>query len=93
MDPHQAWLVLRGVKTLALRIEKSQDNALELARFLKSHPKVKWVNYPDLEDYPQHSLAKAQMNGSGSMLCFGRDRSKIGLLIPKSIFLTAKLMF
>jgi len=71
MDPHQAWLVLRGVKTLALRIEKSQDNALELARFLKSHPKVKWVDYPDLEDYPQHSLAKAQMNGSGSMLCFG----------------------
>ncbi len=71
MDPHQAWLILRGVKTLALRIEKSQDNALRLARYLESHPKVKWVNYPGLESHPQHTLAKKQMNGFGSMLCFG----------------------
>jgi methionine-gamma-lyase len=71
MDPHQAWLVLRGVKTLALRVEKSQENAMKLARFLGSHPSVKWVNYPGLESHPQHELAKQQMKGFGSMLCFG----------------------
>ncbi len=71
MDPHQAWLILRGVKTLALRLEKSQRNALELARFLASHPKVSWVNYPGLESHPQYTLAKEQMMGFGSMLCFG----------------------
>lgn len=71
MDPHQAWLILRGLKTLALRIEKSQENALDLAHFLRDQPAVSWVNYPGLETHPQHKLARAQMNGFGSMLCFG----------------------
>ena len=71
MDPHQAWLIHRGLKTLALRLEKSQKNALKLANYLKNHPKVNWVNYPGLESFPQHSLAKKQMLGFGSMLCFG----------------------
>jgi methionine-gamma-lyase len=71
MDPHQAWLVLRGVKTLALRVEKSQENAMKLAPFLESHPKVEWVNYPGLRSHPQHQLAGRQMKGFGSMLSFG----------------------
>ncbi|MBN1272692.1 MAG: PLP-dependent transferase [Candidatus Aminicenantes bacterium] len=71
MDPHQAWLVLRGIKTLALRVEKSQENAIKLAQFLENHPQVKWVNYPGLPSHPQHDLAKKQMKGFGSMLCFG----------------------
>lgn len=71
MDPHQAWLVLRGIKTLALRVEKSQENAGKLARFLENHPKIQWVNYPGLPSHPQHELAKKQMKGFGSMLCFG----------------------
>ena len=71
MDPHQAWLVLRGIKTLALRVEKSQDSAVKLARFLEAHPMVNWVNYPGLDSHPQHALAKKQMKGFGSMLCFG----------------------
>jgi len=71
MDPHQAWLVLRGVRTLALRVEKSQDNAVRLAPWLAAHPKVRWVNYPGLESHPQHTLAKEQMRGFGSMICFG----------------------
>lgn len=71
MDPHQSWLVLRGIKTLAMRIEKSQDNAMRLASYLENHPKVKWVNYPGLESHPQHFLARKQMTGFGSMLCFG----------------------
>ena len=71
MDPHQAWLVLRGVRTLALRVEKSQANAGALAPWLAAHPKVAWVNYPGLESHPQYALAKEQMKGFGSMLCFG----------------------
>jgi len=71
MDPHQAWLILRGVRTLALRVEKSQKNAAELAPWLAAHPKVAWVNYPGLESHPQHALARGQMRGFGSMICFG----------------------
>ncbi len=71
MDPHQAWLILRGVKTLPLRIERAQENAMKLARFLKSHPKVTWVRYPGLPDHPQHEIAKKQMDGFGTMISFG----------------------
>jgi methionine-gamma-lyase len=71
MDPHQAWLVLRGVKTLAMRMNKSQENAQNLAQYLENHPKVSWVNYPGLKSHPQHDLAKKQMKGFGAMLCFG----------------------
>jgi len=71
MDPHQAWLVLRGVKSLALRVEKSQDNAMKLATYLENHPKIAWVNYPGLESHPQHKLAKKQMRGFGALISFG----------------------
>ncbi|MBU4494130.1 MAG: aminotransferase class I/II-fold pyridoxal phosphate-dependent enzyme [Acidobacteria bacterium] len=71
MDPNQAWLVLRGAKTLAMRVERSQETAARLARYLESHPKVAWVNYPGLESHPQYELARKQMFGFGSMLCFG----------------------
>ena len=71
MDPHQAWLILRGVRTLALRVDRSQENAARLAPWLAAHPKVRWVNYPGLESHPQHALAKEQMRGFGSMICFG----------------------
>jgi len=71
MDPHQAWLVLRGVRTLPLRVAKGEENAHKLARFLESHPKVAWVRYPGLEEHPQHAIAKKQMDGFGAMICFG----------------------
>lgn len=71
MDPHQAWLVLRGVRTLALRVERGQESAAKLARWLAGHPKIQWVNYPGLENHPQHALAAEQMKGFGSMICFG----------------------
>ncbi len=73
MDPHQAWLILRGVKTLALRIEKAQANALRLASWLAAHPRVAWVNYPGLPNHPQHALARTQMKGFGTMICFGLE--------------------
>jgi methionine-gamma-lyase len=71
MDPHQAWLVLRGVRTLPLRVERAQENALKLAQFLKTHPMVTWVLYPGLPEHPQYELAKKQMDGFGAMIAIG----------------------
>ncbi len=70
MDPHQAYMVLRGIKTLGIRVERSQQSAMQIARFLEAHPKVEWVKYPGLESHPQHELAKKQMHGFGSMISF-----------------------
>jgi methionine-gamma-lyase len=71
MDPHQAWLILRGLQTLPLRAERSQENAMTLARFLRTHPMVSWISYPGLEAHPQHELAKRQMDGFGNMIAIG----------------------
>jgi len=71
MDPHQAWLVLRGIKTLGLRMERAQANARALAYYLQRHDAVKWVNYPGLVDHPQHDLMRKQMRGPGAIVCFG----------------------
>ena len=71
MDPTQAFMVLRGVKTLAIRIERAQENAMKVAEFLQSHPKVAWIKYPGLKSHPQYELACRQMNGFGSMMSFG----------------------
>ena len=70
MDPHQAWLALRGLKTLALRVHASQANAQKVAEYLQQHPKVEWVRYPGLESHPQHELAKRQMDGPGALISF-----------------------
>jgi methionine-gamma-lyase len=71
MDPHQAWLVLRGLRTLPIRIDRSQSNASELAAWLEEHPSVAWVSYPGLTSHPQHQLMKKQMKGPGAMISFG----------------------
>lgn len=71
MDPHQAYMVLRGLKTLSLRVERNQENAVIVAHFLESHPKIAWIKYPGLESHPQFELAKIQMSGPGSMISFG----------------------
>ena len=70
MDPHQAYMVIRGLKTLAIRMEQSQKNAIVIADFLEAHPKVKWVKYPGLKSHPQYALAKKQMDGPGAMISF-----------------------
>ncbi|MDP2207624.1 MAG: PLP-dependent aspartate aminotransferase family protein [Bacteroidota bacterium] len=71
MDPHQAYLVLRGLKTLGIRIERAQQSAHQVALFLEQHPKVAWIKYPGLESHPQFHLGKKQMRGSGSIISFG----------------------
>lgn len=68
--PQTAWLVLRGIKTLAVRMERHNSNAQAVAEFLDAHPKVQTVHYPGLQTYPQHSLARQQMNGFGGMIAF-----------------------
>jgi len=70
MDPHQAYLVIRGIKTLAVRIDRAQENAIKIAKYLEDHPKVEWVKYPGLPSHEQHELAKKQMDGFGTMLSF-----------------------
>ncbi len=70
MDPHQAFLVHRGLKTLSLRIDKAQESATKIARWLESRPEVAWVRYIGLESHPQHELALRQMEGPGAMISF-----------------------
>ncbi len=70
MDPHQAFLVLRGLKTLGIRVERAQAGAEAIARWLEAHPKVESVRYIGLPSHPQHELAKRQMRGFGSMISF-----------------------
>lgn len=71
MDPHQAFLTRRGLKTLAIRIDRAQENAIKVARFLESHPKVAWVMYPGLPSHPQYELGNKLMKGPGAMMSFG----------------------
>jgi len=71
MDPHQAYLVIRGLKTLSIRVERAQQNAEKIAHYLEKHPKIEWIKYPGLKSHPQHELAKKQMDGFGAMISFG----------------------
>ena len=68
LSPFDGWLLLRGLRTLGLRVERHNANALALARFLEGHPRVERVYYPGLESHPQHGLARAQMSGFTGML-------------------------
>jgi cystathionine gamma-lyase len=69
-SPFDSWLVLRGLKTLAVRMKQHEQNAMKIAAFLESHPKVEKVIYPGLKSHPQHELAKKQMKGFGGMITF-----------------------
>ena len=71
LSPMSAWQILQGVETLPLRMERHCSNALAVAQYLKADPRVAWVNYPGLEDHPQHALMKRQMRGASGLLAFG----------------------
>ena len=68
--PFDSWIVLRGLKTLAIRMRQHEENALAVARFLQDHPQVATINYPGLPNHPQHELAKRQMSGFSGMVSF-----------------------
>ena len=88
MDPHQAWLVLRGAKTLKMRVECAQANAMKVAEMLEEHPAVEWILYPGLESHPQYELAKKQMDGPGALISFGVNG---GLEAGKKVLQAVKL--
>jgi methionine-gamma-lyase len=90
MDPHQASMVSRGLKTLAIRVERAQANALEIARWLEKHPKVEWVSYLGLPSHPQFELVKRQMAGPGAMISFGvKGGVEAGARLMNSVKLAA----
>jgi methionine-gamma-lyase len=70
IDPFNAFLVHRGLKTLDIRMKKLSDNAMKIAEFLESHPKVKWVRYPGLKSHPQYEIALKQQKAPGGMISF-----------------------
>jgi cystathionine gamma-lyase/cystathionine beta-lyase/cystathionine gamma-lyase/homocysteine desulfhydrase len=85
LGPFDSWLILRGVKTLAIRMLKHNENGLAVARFLQGHPKVKRVHYPGLPSHPQHELAKSQMKGFGGMLSFETGSLENARIVLKSV--------
>jgi methionine-gamma-lyase len=70
ISPFNAWLLLRGLKTLPVRMERHSQNALQIAQFLNFHPKVAQVWYPGLRTHPQYEIAAKQMDGFGGMIAF-----------------------
>jgi cystathionine beta-lyase/cystathionine gamma-synthase len=70
MDPHASWVLVRGLKTLAVRVARQNENALRVAEFLAEHGKVRSVHYPFLKSHPQHAVARQQMSGGGGMVTF-----------------------
>jgi len=89
IGPMDAWLVLRGTKTLPIRMERHNTNTLALAQFLESHPKVSEVHYPGLPSHPQHDLARRQMRGFGGLLAFQMGSLERARTVLESVRLMA----
>jgi len=70
MDPHASWMLVRGMKTLAVRVARQNENALRVAEYLQQHAKVRRVYYPFLKSHPEYAVARAQMSGGGGMVSF-----------------------
>lgn len=85
LGPFDSWLVLRGVKTLAVRMRQHNENGFAVAQHLEAHPKVKKVHYPGLSSHPQYELAKKQMKGFGGMLSFETGSLANARTVSKSI--------
>lgn len=83
LSPFNAWLLLRGAQTLALRLEKQCANALALAKHLEAHPAVKRVFYPGLPSHPNYASASEQLIGGGAMLSFQVDDEACGVRLLK----------
>ena len=82
MDPHAAWMLIRGLKTLAVRVGRQNENALRVAEFLGQHGKVRRVHYPFLKSHPEYAIARAQMSGGGGVVTFevegtGQDARRV----------------
>ena len=89
LGPFDSWLVLRGVKTLSVRMERHCQNGMAIAQFLAAHPKVKHVHYPGLVSHPQHELARKQMTGFGGMIAFETGSLESARKVLKAVRLCA----
>ncbi len=90
IDPFNSFLVHRGIKTLAIRMERHCENAKKIAEFLESHKKVEWVRYPGLESHPQYEVHKKQASGGGGIISFGlKGGLKAGKKMMNSVELFA----
>lgn len=88
IDPHQAFLAHRGLKTLAVRVERAQQNAIKIAEYLEKHPKVSWVKFPGLKSHPHFELGKKQMDGPGCMISFElKGGVKAGAILMDNVHL------
>jgi len=85
IDPFAAYLTLRGLKTLALRVERQNMNATKVAEYLEGNPKVRKVYYPGLKSHPQHELAKSQMKGFSGMVCFELENEQKAVKLIESL--------
>lgn len=94
LGPHDSYLVLRGIKTLALRVQRHSENGMAVARYLESHPAVDKVIYPGLKSHPQYELAKAQMKDFGGMVSFtfksGKQEDAVKFLEQVKVFTLAE---
>jgi O-succinylhomoserine sulfhydrylase len=73
MSAFNAWVLVKGLETMAVRVEYSNNSAFRIAEFLENHPAVSWVRYPYLSSHPQYDLAKRQMSGGGTVITFALD--------------------
>jgi cystathionine beta-lyase/cystathionine gamma-synthase len=89
LSPFDAWLCLRGTKTLALRMQRHSESALAVARWLREHPRVRAVHYPGLPDHPQHELARRQMRAFGGMIAFDLGSLEAAAAMLKCVRLCA----
>jgi O-succinylhomoserine sulfhydrylase len=76
LSPFNAWVLTKGLETMAMRVERATASALELARYLEQHPRISWVRYPFLDSHPQRELAGRQMSGGGTVITFEVDGGK-----------------
>lgn len=94
LGPHDSYLVLRGIKTLALRVQRHSENGMAVAKYLESHPAVDKVIYPGLESHPQYELAKSQMKDFGGMVSFtfksGKQEDAVKFLEQVRVFTLAE---
>ena len=81
LAPFDSWLLLRGIKPLAVRMERAQENALAIAQWLKTQPKVKKVYYVGLPEHPGYDINRKQARGSGAMLSFTLDSAETALQV------------
>ena len=87
LSPFDSWLTLRGIKTLAVRMEKAQENAIKIVEYLKKNPHIKKVIYPGLKEHPGYEIQKKQARGSGCMITFQTDSKEKTLSILNKVHL------